>query len=369
MYWALLSLFILGAVANPVDEKPMRKSKVSEVEDTRGRGSNRDEKLFSVFQIVKFNNEECTGTSGDSGTCYTAAECSALSGGSAQGSCASGFGVCCVTTLDPCQGTTNSVSAILEHDVDNPTNNCVDDNTDTGRSNMYPYGRQALIEYDYLIQKWSSSIVQIRFDFIYVELSEATNGDCTNDTLLFELADAASMKITPTNLCGTLTGSHVYLDFRENSEIDVKIRISEKGTQRWKIYYRQLEESDSLYAPRGCLQYFKTDTTQSGSIMSFNYNAGSGMLLNNQAYTICIEQNRAYCDVALTSANFDLTGTSGSCSDSISFGIKCLCGTTFGNMGSLLWNYTGSYHIDVMTDADNSAMVGGFEISYMLIAC
>ena len=50
--------------------------------------------VFSVFQIVKFENGACPTTTGDMGTCYTEAECLAK-GGTPQGTCASSFGVCC----------------------------------------------------------------------------------------------------------------------------------------------------------------------------------------------------------------------------------------------------------------------------------
>jgi len=52
--------------------------------------------VLSIFNIVKFNNDACTAASGGSvlGTCYTAGECTAL-GGTADGACASSFGVCC----------------------------------------------------------------------------------------------------------------------------------------------------------------------------------------------------------------------------------------------------------------------------------
>ena len=51
--------------------------------------------VFSVFQIVKFNNDACTAVDGTMGTCYTASECT-TKGGEERGNCASGFGVCCV---------------------------------------------------------------------------------------------------------------------------------------------------------------------------------------------------------------------------------------------------------------------------------
>jgi hypothetical protein len=55
--------------------------------------------VFSVFQIVQFQNDPCNASDGTTiGTCYTAAECTARNG-FASGSCASNFGVCCTGNL------------------------------------------------------------------------------------------------------------------------------------------------------------------------------------------------------------------------------------------------------------------------------
>ena len=56
--------------------------------------------VFSVFEIVRFNNEACTGDDGKSGVCYTAAQCTGM-GGTATGNCAMGFGVCCRSKSSP----------------------------------------------------------------------------------------------------------------------------------------------------------------------------------------------------------------------------------------------------------------------------
>merc|ERR1712038_1699222 len=60
-------------------------------------------KAFSLFSIVQFPNQQCTGSSSSTtyGTCYTSSECSAK-GGSADGNCAAGFGVCCVIYTTTC---------------------------------------------------------------------------------------------------------------------------------------------------------------------------------------------------------------------------------------------------------------------------
>ena len=51
-----------------------------------------------IFNVVRFPNEACGSADNFNGTCYTSSECSAL-GGSSSGTCASGFGVCCVFSL------------------------------------------------------------------------------------------------------------------------------------------------------------------------------------------------------------------------------------------------------------------------------
>merc|ERR1719323_233596 len=54
----------------------------------------RKEKILPIFQIVTFPNDPCDGGV-KNGTCYTSEECSSRGGVNA-GSCAEGFGVCCI---------------------------------------------------------------------------------------------------------------------------------------------------------------------------------------------------------------------------------------------------------------------------------
>merc|ERR1711997_195050 len=69
----------------------------SRAEQQEAEESNREEKVLPIFQVVKFPNDVCKGSSRN-GTCYTKEECSSK-GGKNEGSCASGFGVCCVFSL------------------------------------------------------------------------------------------------------------------------------------------------------------------------------------------------------------------------------------------------------------------------------
>ena len=78
----VLSLFLLQAAAANDDQ------------DAASRG----EKALSVFNVVTFPNTACGASNGYNGTCFTASECEAK-GGTASGTCASSFGVCCVFSI------------------------------------------------------------------------------------------------------------------------------------------------------------------------------------------------------------------------------------------------------------------------------
>ena len=56
-------------------------------------------KFLNLITWVQFENTECAGSAGDNGTCFTSNECTEI-GGSADGACASGFGVCCVLKVN-----------------------------------------------------------------------------------------------------------------------------------------------------------------------------------------------------------------------------------------------------------------------------
>ena len=117
----LVVLLAAAVAATPVDNQPaetvVKKNQpadnVAKTSDVAEPGANREGKrksyfsvifdpclitfsfsVFSVFEIVRFNNDACTGDDGKMGVCYTAAQCTEK-GGSATGNCAMGFGVCC----------------------------------------------------------------------------------------------------------------------------------------------------------------------------------------------------------------------------------------------------------------------------------
>ena len=147
-------------------------------------------------------------------------------------------------------------------------------------------------------------------------------------------ADAVTMKVMPMNLCGVLSGSHIYVSVKDVDSVKLTITLTSIASQKWNILVRQFDSSQPDYlAPRGCLQYYRQDR---GKLETFNYNNGDGELLNDHMYTMCIAQNDAYCDVALTSSDFSLGGSSGNCSDAVILGTNQLCGNTFGSSGQLI---------------------------------
>ena len=142
-----------------------------------------------MFSIVQFPNQQCTGASSSStyGTCYTSSECSAK-GGSADGNCAAGFGVCCVIYTTTC-GTSIST------------------NTTYIRNPGYPssYTASSASTCTYTFNKVSDDICQLRLDFQTFSgfATSTTAGDCY-DTL----AMAGQTGVDPPSICGTNTGYH-----------------------------------------------------------------------------------------------------------------------------------------------------------------
>jgi len=361
MHWITLPLIISGVAAAAVDQEAAP-AKVGEETD-------RDGKLFSVFQIVKFNNDACNAVDGTMGTCYTASECTAK-GGTERGPCASGFGVCCVSVVDPCGTSAVSLNNSYIVNPGYPNNvgaaGAADCSVQGTGVSTRAQSRQASKTYTWTLSKASSDIVQFRLDFEEFEISDPAMGSCDNDTLVITGADPVTLKTLPSNLCGTLTGSHIYLSVKSVESVTLTITLTSVASQKWKILMRQFDSSTGqaeYLAPRGCLQYYRD---LSGTLMSFNYNDGNGELLNNQMYSMCIEQRDEYCDIALTENKFDLGGSSGNCDDSITLGTTQFCGSS---LGTTAWNYTGSYMVPVMSDATNSAMNVGFSIGFILLPC
>ena len=144
---------------------------------------------LSLFSIVQFPNAQCTGSSSTTtyGTCLTSSECSAK-GGSADGNCAAGFGVCCVIYTTTC-GTSIST------------------NTTYIRNPGYPssYTPSSAGSCTFSISKVSDDVCQLRLDFqTFSGFATSTTAGSCYDTLAIK----GQTGVDPPAICGTNTGYH-----------------------------------------------------------------------------------------------------------------------------------------------------------------
>ena len=128
--------------------------------------------------MVQFPNDACQGESGLTGTCLTASECTTRSG-SNDGTCAAGFGICCLVVADTCTTTT------ISH------------NNTYVRNPSYPSALTSSTSAQtctYKVEKMSDeNICQLRLDFQTVELGQtASSGVCTDTLQVTTSVDSSS---------------------------------------------------------------------------------------------------------------------------------------------------------------------------------
>jgi len=273
---------------------------ISAEESKPAETSERNGKVLPVFQVVKFPNDNCIGATMN-GTCYTSEECSSKSGKN-DGSCASGFGVCCVFSL-ACGGTASENQTYL---------------TQTSATAVAS-------PCTYTICPCSSNICRIRYDFTTFVLANAVQGttsvgaipaagsltsgalgDCTTDTFSINGAIGVASPI----ICGTNSGYHMIIDSDgetcQSANFDIGGSLT--TSRSWSIRVTQYAcgDYDNSGWP-GCLQYFREPT---GNFASYGFPAGvvtatatgTGTAidhtvthLQNQRYQICIRRASGNC--------------------------------------------------------------------------
>jgi len=242
-------------------------------------------KQFSLFSIVTFKNSECsaTSTAGLKGVCMTSTECS--SSGTADGNCASAFGVCCIIKTSTCGGSVSKNCSYIE----NPS---------------YPSAYTTTGTCSYTVSRCSTEICQVRLDFFKAVLQQpkSTTGSCVNTILAFTPgASGVTAFNTPPNLCGTLTNQHLYIDSgRTASTIaTLKFTLASSADNYWRIKVVQVPCWSASRAPPGCLQYF---TGTRATVSSFNWDGttacSTGCLLRQQGYRVCFRPEKGMCGMA-----------------------------------------------------------------------
>ncbi|XP_059088965.1 uncharacterized protein LOC131885059 [Tigriopus californicus] len=251
------------------------------------QNNTRSGKAFSIFQIIRFKNEPCGGSASRNGTCYTSEECASRDG-SASGSCAQGFGVCCIFSLG-CGGTSSENCTYLQQ---------------SGSSNPCTF----------TICKCSSNICRIRLDFVSFSIAGPSVGttsvrafsmnggaigDCTTDTFSVTAPESVSSPV----ICGFNTGQHMILDASDGCHL-AAFDFGGTGTTRmFDIKVTQYTCGDENGGPPGCLQYFTGNT---GRFASFNFPTSSNSIsstvthLSNQCYAMCFRQELGKCAICFS---------------------------------------------------------------------
>jgi len=312
----------------------------------------RDKKAFSLFSVVTFPNKECATqmTPPMTGICVTADECQNSGDvvATKSGNCASGFGVCCLRTVEGNPGANINTALTYIQSPDFPAAVTALNNAGTP---------PAAINRAFNIQG-GSNVCQVRFDFdtavVDGPLAAAAGGnnagDCSTDSISVTTpargANTAGIGIRA--LCGTLTGQHLYVDVNTlvGGAMAATLNINTAATaaaRMWKILARCVNCDDEEFrAPSGCAQFH---TGASGRISSFNgapavANNGQ-MLLNDLSYSICIRPVAGSCGVTLVEANSPAPGGAAVVPDSFSLGGPAAA--TAGNSGVGSAECTQSY--------------------------
>merc|ERR1712238_173892 len=315
-----LSLFTLVIVCVA---EPSREGASLETTETR------EGKLLSVFQVIKFPNDVCAGASRN-GTCYTAEECS-TKGGASDGSCASGFGVCCVFALACGGSASENQTYLIQSSVTALTSPC-----------------------KYTVCPMGTDICRIRFDFTTMVLAGAAAaavgaagtlngpliGDCVDDQ---SSISGGLGRGTPT-ICGTNTGYHMIVDADRLGNTCHTALFNIGGTtstsRSWNILITQYScgDTDSSGWP-GCLQYY---TATASNIQNFGFPptitavTSAVTHLSNQHYDICIRRASGSCYICysptIIAATLAAIGTP--IIAQISFGLSI--GATAANPASLI---------------------------------
>lgn len=92
----------------------------------------------------------------------------------------------------------------------------------------------------------------------------------------------------------------MYIDAGLGQSNPIILTVITSGTtypRTWRIRITQIPCSSIWKADQGCLQYF---TGVNGRVRSFNFDTSTGRQLSNQDYSICIRNERNFCNIQYT---------------------------------------------------------------------
>ncbi|XP_042206953.1 uncharacterized protein LOC121855855 [Homarus americanus] len=166
--------------------------------------------LLAPLTVVRILNDVCVASSGRVGTCMSKNEC-VRKRGTGTGTCARGFGVCCVIVA-----TENGVAY---------GNNTL----------IYKDKFNSAVDLTYTVLRMNDDICQYRLDVKRLHLSPAeTDGSCKDWMKISQ--DTKFNKV-----CGFTRHVHYYIDVSSRSTVFTFHTEASKDYQRdWEIYVQQL---------------------------------------------------------------------------------------------------------------------------------
>jgi len=256
-------------------------------------------RAIGIFNVVKFPNDACIADSPTmNGTCYTSEECSSRDG-VASGSCAEGYGVCCIISIS-CKGSSSENCTYLSQTASTTPS------TDPGSTTSCSYE----------ICPIDSNINRIRFDLTTFQIAgpymvtaaddldgtptvapqaeTSAVGACLDDTFI-----VSGTSSSPT-ICGLNTGQHLIVDTDGSTCVNGDFSFGGGTTSRsYSIKVTQYSRFNEMGGPSGCLQFY---TGETGTVESFNWQGTAGARatnpgthLQNQNYKVCVRQMETRC--------------------------------------------------------------------------
>ncbi|GLV34912.1 uncharacterized protein CBL_09392 [Carabus blaptoides fortunei] len=204
------------------------------------------------------------------GICLNTYECR-IQGGKSYGSCAFGFGVCCVFTASCNKEVFNNITYFVNPD--------------------FPSLSRDMKKCTLKVKKIDPEISQFRLDFLHFHLGQPNRrtGVCDDDIFVMSGGNTRELR-----LCGLNSGQHVYFDVENvKGPVSISMKLKKRSVSRlWEVRVTQIPFSQR--APSGCLQYH---TGKTGVLQTMNF-AENGRHLANQDYMICMRQEKGMCSIA-----------------------------------------------------------------------
>merc|ERR1711953_419741 len=257
----------------------------------------RQDRFLSVFNVVKFPNDACD-AGNKNGTCYTKDECDNL-GGTNDGSCASGYGVCCTFALN-CGEKSSQNNTYFESD-----------GSEVGSCNVK-------------ICPMNSDICQLRLDFETFVITGPSTLTTTTIKVLNGVASSGGAEMTtasrcltdtfsvitsqegPPTICGRNSNMHMYVQMaqEECSELNFNLGQTATGaslaTRSWSIRVTQYDCGFENAAPTGCSQYFWGE--DNGYVQTYNFDGSYH--LADQKMKACFRREKGNCKICYTADSY-----------------------------------------------------------------